>query len=320
LRTLKFAAMSEKNEPIKKNDKSGVPDESDQLLRLNQKAYLNSKGIKPGSAVQLDMFEIVSKGKNLRHIPNDYARSSLFSACNHNEKRKTMLRQKLFHYNEFISILYTGVELRAEDDELVWLQILSYGKSITLGEPFDFFIKDIVHDIGWTKSGRNYERVRECISRLKANEVLAKNTKEYGKSASLSLIHKYTSVNDAKGKPTKYRVWIDPNLILLFAGNTFSSLQWESYRKLSPVARRLTDWIVSHTFPFPLDLEKFRQMCGSEGSCTRDWRRIVKKACADIEKAGIAHKVYVAANKICCERNETADFKKLTKPRYERDV
>jgi hypothetical protein len=231
-----------------------------------------------------------------------------------------MLRQKLFHYNEYISILYTGVELRAEDDELVWLQILSYGKSITLGEPFEFFVKDIVQDIGWTKSGRNYERVRECISRLKANEVLAMNSKEHGKSASLSLIHKYTSVNDAEGKPTKYLVWIDPNLILLFAGNTFSSLQWESYRKLSPVARRLTDWVVSHAFPHPLHIEKFRQMCGSEGVCIRGWRRIVKKACSDIEQAGIAHKVYVAADKIHCERNGSEDFQKLTKLGDERDV
>ena len=75
-------------------------------------------------------------------MPNDYARSSLFSACNHNEKRKTMQRQKLFHYNEYISILYTGVELRAEDDELVVAaNSQSTAKALRLANRSNFLLK-----------------------------------------------------------------------------------------------------------------------------------------------------------------------------------
>ena len=96
------------------------------------------------------------------------------------------MHEKLFHYNEFVSILYTGIELRAEDDEIVWLQILNYGQTVPLGEPFEFGIKDLVRDVNWSKNGRNYDRARECISRLKANEVLALNTKAYGKSGAVS--------------------------------------------------------------------------------------------------------------------------------------
>ncbi len=253
-----------------------------QVDKMQRNAYLNSKGIKPNSLCQLDLFESIAERNDLRHIPNDYARSSLFTARNKKAPRKSLVHEKLFHYNEHVSILYTGIELRAEDDEIVWLQILNYGKAVSLGEPFEFSVKDLVRDVNWSKSGRNYNRVRECISRLKANEVLTLNNKAYGKSGAISLIQKYEVINDADGRPTQYRVWINPNLILLFAGNTFTSHNWEVYRDLSPVARRLADYIESHKHPFPLSLEKFRQMCGSIDAKTFSWRQTVRKACSEV--------------------------------------
>ena len=261
-----------------------------QIDKMRRAAYLNSKGIKPSTQFQLDLIfpETIGDRGDLRHIPNDYARSSIFTARNKREPRRTLMHEKLFHYSEHVSILYTGIELRAEDDEIVWLQILSYGKRVALGEPFDFSIKDLVADVGWHKNGRYYDKARECISRLKANEVLAINEKAYGKSGAVSLIQNYTATNDETGKPTHYRVWIDPNLIVLFAGNTFTSHSWQSYRGLSPVARRLADYIESHRHPFPLALARFRDMCGSNDSQIYSWRRTVKKACTEVQAAGVA--------------------------------
>jgi hypothetical protein len=274
-----------------------------QVDKMQRNAYLHSKGLKPNLHLQLDLFESIAARNDLRHIPNDYARSSLFTARNKREPRKSLIHEKLFHYNEFVSILYTGIELRAEDDEIVWLQILNYGKAVPLGDPFEFSVKDLVRDVNWSKSGRNYDRVRECISRLKANEVLALNTKAYGKSGAISLIQHYDVINDADGKPTQYRVWINPNLILLFAGNTFTSHNWEVYRDLSPVARRLADYIESHKHPYPLSLEKFRQMCGSIDAKTFSWRQTVRKACAEVQTVGIADTAFLAKDdKICCVR------------------
>ena len=273
--------------------------------RLQRRAYLSSKGLKPSDQFQLDLIFPTAIGDrdDLRHIPNDYARSSLFTARNKREPRKTLMHERLFHYNEHVSILYTGIELRAEDDELVWLQILSYGQTVPLGAPFEFSVKDLVRDVNWSKSGRNYDRARECISRLKANEVLALNSKAYGKSGAISLIQNYTTVNDLDGKPTEYRVWIDRNLIVLFAGNTFTSHSWEIYRDLSPVARRLVDYIESHKHPFPLTLATFRQMCGSSDSTTTSWRQTVRRACAEVVEAKIASAAELTKNdKICCSR------------------
>lgn len=278
--------------------------------RLNNKAqtdktirsfYLNSKGINPKEQFQLDLLfpGIIGDRNDLRHIPNDYARSSLFTARNKREPRRTRTQENLFHYNEHISIVYTGIELRAEDDEIVWLQILSYGKHVALGEPFEFSIKDLVVDVGWHKNGRYYDKARECISRLKANEVLCVNNKAYGNSGVMSLIENYTSVNDENGKPTHYRVWIDPKLIVLFAGNTFTSHSWETYRNLSPVARRLADHIESHKHPFPLALAKFRSICDSNDGSVSSWRQTVKKACSEVQAAQIAKIVFLSDDKIC---------------------
>lgn len=255
--------------------------------KVRRRAYLNSKGIKPSEPFQLDLLfpETIGKREDLRHLPNDYARSSLFTVRGKSEPRKVLLREKLFHFNAHIDILYTGIELRALDDELVWLQIINYSQSVPMGQPFEFSVGDLVREVGWSKNGRNYDRVRECISRLKACEVLASNLKAYGVSGSISLIQHYTSVNDADGKPKDYRVWIDPNLIALFAGNTFTSHSWAIYRKLSPTSRRLADYIESHKFPFALPLAKFKEMCDSGDAETSSWRQTVRRACAEVQKA-----------------------------------
>lgn len=269
-----------------------------------RKAYLNGKGINPSHPFQLDLIfpSTVADRDDLRHIPNDYARSSLFTARSKSEPRKTLMHEKLFHYNEHVSILYTGIELRAEDDEIVWLQILSYGRGVPLGEPFEFTINDLVKDVGWHKNGRYYDKARECISRLKANEVLALNSKAYGESGAISLIANYVVINDAERKPTHYRVWIDANLVVLFAGNTFTSHSWEIYRDLSPVARRLADYIESHKYPYPLALERFRQICGSNDSSATSWRQTVRNACAEVQDAKIAAIAFLSADdRICCD-------------------
>jgi len=262
-----------------------------QLEKLQRKAYLTGKGINPNQPFQLDLLFPSSLHDNARFIPNDYARSSLFTARNKREPRRTLQHERLFHLHESVSILFTGIELRAEDDELIWLQILHYAKNVPLGEPFEFTIRQLVADAGWSRNGRYYDKARECISRLKANEVMVFNEKAYGRSGAISLIDKYTSANDAEGQPTHYRVWIDPNLIVLFAGNTFTNHAWEIYRELSPVARRLADYVESHKHPYPLALERLRQMCGSNDSTLTSWRQTVRKACAEIAKKQIAKQI-----------------------------
>lgn len=300
-----------KERPNQSGEHAAVPstDIKGRVEGAQRRKYLSEKGVVPSIEVQLDMiFPEAMKGReDKRHLPNDLARSSLFTTRNKTAPRRLMTQEKLFHYNESISVYFTGSELRADDDELVWLQILNYGKSVPLGQPFEFSIKDLIKELDWTKNGRNYDRARKCLSRLKATEILVTNTKAYGHSGAMSLIQNYTSANDEDGKPTNFRMWIDPGLIVLFAGNTFTSHMWQIYRKLSPVARRLADHIVSHKHPFPLDLERFRDMCGSSDQMLYSWRQTVKKACKELENLNVAKQAYLdkKGSVIICVRAES---------------
>lgn len=250
--------------------------------RIRQRDYLAKRNINPKQPLQLDLLFPEARHANQRFIPNDYARSSLFTARNKKEPRRQFVQERLFHLHESVSILYTGVELRAEDDEVVFLQILHYSKSVPLGEPVSFSVGDIVADLGWARNGRYYDKARECISRMKASEVMVINEKAFGNGGASSLIQYYTFTNNGNGKPTDYKVWIDPNLIILFAGNTFTNHNWKPYLQLSPVARRLADYIESHKHPYPLPLEKFGHMCGSADTRRRSWRETVRRACTEV--------------------------------------
>lgn len=273
--------------------------------RVRARAYLKERGLEPDSHHQLDLIfpEKIGARDDLRHIPNDCARACLFFARNRQAPRQTFIREALFHYNEHISLLYTGIELRAEDDEVVWLQLLKYGQSVPLGRPFKFELKHLVRDVIWQRNGESYNRARECLSRLRANELLFVNSKAYGKSGTLSLIANYVANNDADGRATHFQVCLDPNLILLFAGNTFTNHKWETYCHLAPVARRLADYIESHRNPYPLALDRFKKMCGSTDTSATSWRQTVRNACEEVQKAGIATRVWVEEGQIWCLRD-----------------
>jgi len=255
---------------------------TEKVQELRRRAYLDSRGINPKGPHQLEFWP-----DNVRVIPNDYARSSLFTARSKTKPRENFTQATLFHYQKDVVVIFSGIELRAADDELVWLQILNYAKHHPLGSPFEFSVRQLCKDIGWSLNGRYYDIARECISRLKASEIMVINDKAFGKGAAVSLIDKYAFTNGRDAKPTQYRVWIDPNLIILFAGNTFTYHQWEKYRRLSPIARRLADYVESHKHPHPLKLDTFNRMCGSDCDRRKKWAEMVRDACAEIKEIGV---------------------------------
>ncbi|MHB8201916.1 plasmid replication initiator TrfA [Acidithiobacillus sp.] len=266
---------------------------------LRRDAYLSGKGIdsKNPEQMQLD-FVLKSVPAEYRCLPNDCIRSALFTAKNRNVPRRSMFREKIYHLHENngVSIIYTGTELRAEDDELVLMQILHYAKKTALGDRVVFNATDLLDDIGWLRNGDSYAHLRDCLTRLKATELVVENKKRYGKSGSMSLIGDYESAGDNILDKKMYRVAINPRLMVLFAGDSFTAHEWASYRSLTPTARKLADYIESHKKPFPLSLDQFKSMCASTSGRLSDWRRQVKSACLVLEEAGIAESVMLGAD------------------------
>lgn len=289
---------------MQKTDASTKNEAETMLHETQRRDYLKRHGVMQGKPVQLDLLckERMVGRNDLRHMPNDYGRSSLFTVGNRKTPRRNFFDEPLFHYNDHILITYTGVELRAEDDEIVWLQILHYAQEKPLGSYVDFYLKDLVSDLGLPRSGASYNQVRESILRLSANTIQAVNSRAYGTSGSIRLIASYEFNNDGMGKIKQYRVKLDPKLTAMFAGNNFTSHRWLDYRNLSPSARRLADYTESHETPHPLDVNRFQRMCGSFTHRRLDWRKTVIKAGNELVEKGFLANFALANDKIITQK------------------
>lgn len=266
------------------------------LARVELESYLRSRGIDPAGPMQLEIW-----GEDWRTNPNDYGRSALFTVRNKRMPRAVLQNVEVFHLDRSVSMTYTGIELRADDDLVVWEQIIHYARLVKLGDPVNFNLHQLLVDLDWGRSRHYYRKARECISRLKANEVRLVNTR-IGRGVGLSLIDKYAFEGDDENSGTRYTVWIHPHIMALYAGQNYTYIPWLQYRKLSPVARRLFDYVGSHKQPYPLSLEAFRQMCGSECQAAYKWAQTAKGACTELQEAGLVKSAWVDKGRVVVER------------------
>lgn len=295
------AALAQPKTQRKGGDASAVA----KATELQRRAYLRSRGVESDS-VQLSFLfpDMVGRLSEERFLPNDTARCALFSARNRRVPRRTYMHEPLFHLHKDVQVIYTGQELRAEDDELIWMQILFHAKTVPLGDPFVVHLSQLIDDLDWDRTGRNYDRLRESFSRLNATELLFFNSKAFGASGAISMVDRYLMLNGEDGKPTQYQFWIDKSIIVLFAGNTFTAHSWITYRKLSPVARRLADYLESHRVPLPLTLDNFKQMCASQDTQIKSFRETVRRAINELKSLKIVEEILLVKDVLHFKRFE----------------
>lgn len=268
----------------------------------HEKKYLSEQGIDITQPQQLSLL-LGNLYDEERFMPQVISLSALFTTRGRSQKRSVIKRQTLFHVNKAISIRFTGEELRAIDDELVWMQILEYSKSVPMGEFFEFTLYDLMQKIGWKEASKQrYEQLLDCLSRLEMASLEINNRAAYGVSRGLRLIYDWQMENDVKGNRYKMKMRIDERIALLFIGKNHTKHHWLTYKKLNPVARRLMDYIQSHRNPFPLDLMRFKELCGSSCKRKTDWRKTVNRAIEEIAETGNVKKIHLEDDKIYVER------------------
>ncbi|EHU2785828.1 replication initiator protein A, partial [Acinetobacter baumannii] len=250
--------------------------------------------------MQLSLFDIAPWPDTMRAMPNDTARSALFTTRNKKIPREALQNKVIFHVNKDVKITYTGVELRADDDELVWQQVLEYAKRTPIGEPITFTFYELCQDLGWSINGRYYTKAEECLSRLQAT-AMGFTSDRVGHLESVSLLHRFRVLDRGK-KTSRCQVLIDEEIVVLFAGDHYTKFIWEKYRKLSPTARRMFDYFSSHREPYPLKLETFRLMCGSDSTRVKKWREQVGEACEELRGSGLVEHAWVNDDLVHCKR------------------
>lgn len=279
--------------------KTAVEKTADKVSEVKQAALLKhtKEQIK---AMQLSLFDLAPWGDDMRAMPNDLARAALFTTRNKKTPREVRQQHVIFHVNKDVLITYTGIELRADDDELVWQQVLEYAKRSPVGTPVSFTFYELCTDLGWPINGRYYDKAEECLTRLQATAIQFSSGR-IGRLESVSLIHRFRVLDRGK-KTSRCQVEIDEEMVVLFAGDHYSKFVWEKYRELSPTARRMFDYFVSHKEPFPLKLETFRLMCGSDSARLKKWREQTGQACEELSQSGLIKLSWVQGDSIYCQR------------------
>jgi hypothetical protein len=285
-------------EPAPKR-KTAVEKTADKVSEVKQAALLKHTKAQI-KELQLSLFDLAPWADDMRAMPNDLARAALFTTRNKKTPREVRQQHVIFHVQKDVLITYTGIELRADDDELVWQQVLEYAKRSPVGTPVSFTFYELCTDLGWPINGRYYDKAEECLTRLQAT-AMQFSSGRIGRLESVSLIHRFRVLDRGK-KTSRCQVEIDEEMVVLFAGDHYSKFVWEKYRELSPTARRMFDYFVSHKEPYPLKLETFRLMCGSDSSRVKKWREQSGQACEELSKSGLVQLTWVQGDAIYCKR------------------
>lgn len=234
----------------------------------------STKNTAPPEQIELWPDGLLKLPANVIAGPKDISNSAIFTVRNKRMPRASIQNVQIFALGD-IEITYTGIELRAQDDELVWLQIIDLAKSKPLETWVNFTPYQLCKAIGWATNGSYYKKIHSCMLRLKATAIqIRQKTDKKGRAFSM--------ISDFEWQASHHRVKIPAGLQTLFMGDKFSHLQWAKYRKLTPIARRLYDYAASHRFPHPLKLDTFRSLCNSEVKNSQKWKQQLQKACREL--------------------------------------
>lgn len=225
------------------------------------------------------IFQLPLWPEAIRGLPNAVARSALFSV-NYTDPRMNYHRQVVAS-QEGINIIYTGEELRL-DDEDVLLQLIHLARMRPLGEEVMFSTYALIKSLGWTVNKRSYERLYDSIVRMKATNVTIKFTdatgawREYHESLISSAVH---GGNKAGGQTdTMWRIRFHKEVLVLFGEATYTYLDWQTRLKLPPLAKKLHSFYMSHEFPYGMTVEALQTLAGSRTKQRRQFRYKLKEA------------------------------------------
>lgn len=201
-----------------------------------------------------------------RAVPNDLARSALFSVQNRQNSRAYLKSQPIASFGE-TEILYTGEQLR-QDDEDVYLQLNHFCRSKDMNEPICFRPSECLKALGWPRNGHYYKKLREHIERLSSNTILVKSKNGlYGGSLIRKFAFRPDDSNDSSVQDElssgMWAIWLEPEVSQLFQKKLTSLVDWEERLSLSNLSKWLYSYYKGHAEPFPIKVQTFYEKMGS---------------------------------------------------------
>lgn len=227
----------------------------------------------PQESIQTEIFF-----GNYGVLPKIFCNACIFSVKNKTSERVYYSNQKIFSFHD-ITISYTGLELRSSDDQLIWMSLIFISKYKNFGDWIEFNPHAICVAVGWHPTGQSYKRIHESLIRLKATaiKIELKNGEGYT----------FSMIEDVFWSKSGYKVKVGVALKVLFTKRDFARHDWEIYRKLTPIARRLSDYIFSHKQPFKLLQSTIYKLLGSETNSTVKFRQQIRNAITELKRFGL---------------------------------
>jgi len=225
--------------------------------------------------------------ERVRCLPNPMARSSLF--CVGSKKPRRQFQNEVIASLEETTIRYTGSELR-QDDESVFLQLCHLARGRCVDEMIEFSAFSMLKELEWGDSARAYQRLRECIDRLKAN-ALKVGFNIDGKTVEFSgsLIRKFAR-SDVRGQRQQWKVWLEREVIVLFGHTITSEIEWSMRSKLNgELAKWLLGFFGTWDENLPAEIATLRRLCGSSCASITAYRQMLREALEQLKKVGFLH-------------------------------
>lgn len=216
--------------------------------------------------------------ERFRGLPHVFARSALFTAANSSNGPREKLTQAEIFSVKGVTIHYTGEELRS-DDEDVFLQVSHLARNHPLGQEIEFSAHSLLKSLKWDPCGAGYKRLRDVLTRLTATAVsISADSMERGFAGSL--------IQSFSWDGSKWTIALDPRVSRLFGTTQYTRLDWEQRLALSPMAKKLHSFYVTHAQPFPMKVETLHSLCNSKIKLLSQFRPALKRTLERLKSIG----------------------------------
>ena len=236
--------------------------------RLQKSLDTLGKGIAKREEAKIYQFPLWPEPK--RGIPNDFARSALFSA------RKSVgsehLRNELIFSQGNIVITYTGARL-TQDHLDVYEGIMHLARSQPEGDFLYCSERGLLKLIDRKTGGADHKRLLLTLGDLTATSVTIRH--KDGKVYWGSLLPE--GVSDEQTGMFKMRI---NRALIKYFEKGFTLVEQAQRKALarSPLAKHLHGWLASHAKPYPATVDYLYRLSGSETKQLKHFRANMKKA------------------------------------------
>ena len=246
-------------------------------------------------ATQLEFFPLHQAYQ--RVTANALSRSSLFTI--NARPKKGEPREVISKKSQIFSLkgclIYFSGEVLDQYDYDVFMAILQlYNNNLKVNESVVITPLQLLTHAGMNSTKNDYIRLDQSLTRLvEANIHIEYTRREYikndaGVKTEDFVEHKVKVVGHllssfkrselTSGNKRLLTINVDQEIIKMFTPGTYSSLNWDKHKQLSPMAKFLNHFYATHNNPFPYSVDIFKKLTGSRSNSMASFKQALAKS------------------------------------------